>query len=49
MTVQLIVLMGLPWVFEMISSLAPKHIIWLVSIFTDLKNEEVGITLLNAG
>ncbi|XP_026734362.1 G-protein coupled receptor Mth2-like [Trichoplusia ni] len=28
MTVRLIVLMGLPWVFEMIGSLAGEHIIW---------------------
>ena len=28
MTVRLILLMGLPWVFEMIGSLVGKHIIW---------------------
>lgn len=30
MTIRLIILMGLPWVFEMISSLSDKHIIWTI-------------------
>lgn len=30
MSVRLIVLMGLPWVFEMVGSLLGKHIIWYV-------------------
>ncbi|KAF9809325.1 hypothetical protein SFRURICE_006798 [Spodoptera frugiperda] len=42
MTVQLIVLMGLPWVFEMISSLAPKHIIWTI---LDIINTLQGILI----
>ncbi|CAH0690147.1 unnamed protein product [Spodoptera exigua] len=42
MTVQLIILMGLPWVFEMISSLTPKHIIWTI---LDIINTLQGILI----
>ncbi|KAJ8714001.1 hypothetical protein PYW08_007621 [Mythimna loreyi] len=38
MTVRLIILMGLPWVFEMIASLVEKHIIWaIMDVFNTLQ------------
>ncbi|XP_023940388.2 G-protein coupled receptor Mth2 [Bicyclus anynana] len=38
MTVRLIIVMGLPWVFEMISSLSKPHIIWaIIDIFNMLQ------------
>ncbi|KAJ8714000.1 hypothetical protein PYW08_007620 [Mythimna loreyi] len=38
MTVRLIILMGLPWVFEMIGSLVEKHIIWtILDVFNTLQ------------
>lgn len=38
MTVRLIILMGLPWIFEMIGSLVEKHIIWtILDVFNTLQ------------
>ncbi|XP_041969757.1 probable G-protein coupled receptor Mth-like 1 [Aricia agestis] len=33
MTFRLAVIMGLPWIFEMISSLTPPHFIWVITDF----------------
>lgn len=38
MTIRLIVLMGLPWVFEMIGSVAGEHLVWyIIDIFNCLQ------------
>ncbi|CAB3249088.1 unnamed protein product [Arctia plantaginis] len=38
MSVRLILLMGLPWVFEMVGSLLEKHIIWsIIDVFNSLQ------------
>ncbi|XP_034834048.1 G-protein coupled receptor Mth2-like [Maniola hyperantus] len=42
MTVRMIIIMGLPWVFEMISSLSKPHIIWVI---TDIFNMLQGLLI----
>ncbi|XP_013135599.1 PREDICTED: G-protein coupled receptor Mth2-like [Papilio polytes] len=36
MTVRLFIIMGVPWIFEMISSISDKHIIWVILDFVNV-------------
>ncbi|CAH2233733.1 jg20355 [Pararge aegeria aegeria] len=42
MTVRMFIVMGLPWVFEMISSLSGPHIVWVI---TDILNTLQGLII----
>ncbi|XP_050353862.1 G-protein coupled receptor Mth2-like [Nymphalis io] len=47
MTVRLFIVMGLPWIFEMISSLLKPHIIWVVTdIFNTLQGPLIFLILV---